>query len=300
VFEGITTDGKPPGVDYVELLASINISKPADVAPPSGLYVSSVVGNTVTLRWVPQAAGPPPSSFVVQGGVAPGQELVSLSTGSPYAIFTFSAPAGSFYVRVRALSGGGVSPPSNEVRLHVNSSVPPSAPADLTGMVDGSTIVLSWRNTFSGGPPSGFLLDVSGALTTTLALPHGESFSFAGVPPGSYTVRLRAVNRGGASIPSNPVNLTFPGACSGVPHAPANVLPFQVGRTGLVTWDPPATGPAPTGYVVNVGGAFTGSFAVSGRTVSAPVGPGAYAIAVHGINDCGIGAPAPGAVLNVP
>lgn len=299
-FAGITTDGKPPGVDHVELRNAMNISTPAEVPPPAGLYVSSVVGHTVTLRWVPHAAGPPPSGFVLQGGIRPGEELVSMPTGSAYPIFTFTAPGGSFHARVRAVAGGAVSPPSNEVRLHVNVPVAPSAPADLTGMVNGSTVALSWRNTFGGGAPTGFLLDVSGALTATLPLPRGEGFSFAGVPPGSYTVRLRAVNGGGASIPSNPVTLTFPAACSGVPHAPASVLPFRIGSTGFVTWGPPATGPAPTGYIVNVSGAFTGSFAVSGRTVSAPVGPGAYAIAVYGANACGIGAPAPGVVLSVP
>src|SRR5690606_8796248 len=136
-----------------------------------------------------------------------------------------------------------VSEPSNEIRLHVNVPVPPSAPSQLLGMANGNTVALAWRNTYGGGAPAGLLLDVTGALTTTLPLPRAEQFQFAGVPPGTYTLRLRAANGAGASAPSNPVTLTFPSACSGVPHAPTDVLPYRMGQTGIVIWNPPVTGP---------------------------------------------------------
>jgi hypothetical protein len=299
-FPGVTTDGTPPGVDHVELGRAMNGPAPTKVDSPTGLYASSVLGHTVTLRWGPQTGGPPPTSFVLQGGLNPGEELVSVPTGSANPIFTFAAPTGSFYARLRAISGTAVSAASNEIRIHVDVPVPPSAPADLTGMVNGSTVALSWRNTFEGGAPARLLLDVTGAMTATLPLPRAESFAFAGVPPGAYTLRLRAANAAGASAPSNAVTLTFPGACSGVPQAPNTVLAYRVGNTGYVTWDPPTTGPAPTGYIVNVGGTFAGSFAVSGRIVSSPIGPGTYNISVLGTNACGVGPPAPTAVMSVP
>ena len=44
------------------------------------------------------------------------------------ATFTFTAPTGSFYVRVHALNGAVRSAASNEIRIHVNVPAPPSAP----------------------------------------------------------------------------------------------------------------------------------------------------------------------------
>lgn len=49
------------------------------------------------------------------------------------------------------------------------------------------------------------------------------------MPPGTYTFTVRQVNASGASVPSNPVTLTFLGACSGAPHAPANFQAFAAG-----------------------------------------------------------------------
>ena len=46
-------------------------------------------------------------------------------------LFTFTAPTGTFYVRIHAVGPGGRSPASNEIRIVVNAASPPSAPADL-------------------------------------------------------------------------------------------------------------------------------------------------------------------------
>ena len=142
----------------------------------------------------------------------------------------------------------------------MNVPQPPSAPANLLGTVNGDFIALAWKNTFAGGAPTNVVLDVSGALATTIPLGATDAFTFAGVPPGTYTLSLRALNGAGASPSSNPITLTFPGACSGVPQAPANLLAYRVGSTIFVTWDPAASGPAPTAFILNVSGSFVGSF----------------------------------------
>ena len=201
--------------------------------PPTGLYVASVVGNQVTLRWAPSAGGTPPTSYVVEGGFSPGEVLASLATGSASPIYSFGAPNGAFYVRVRARSLWASSSPSNEVRLFVNTPTPPSPPATLTGLVNGSSLALTWKNTFEGGSPTGAVLDVTGALTLSLPLGPSELFTYIGVPPGTYTFRVRASNAAGVSAPSNPVSLTFPQACTGVPLAPVNVVAYRMDRTGL-------------------------------------------------------------------
>lgn len=256
-------------------------------AAPSGLFVDSVAGNTVTLRWAVPTVGPAPTGFVLEGGVSPGGVLASIPTGSSVPIYTFQAPTGSFYVRMHALSGPLRSPPSNEIRINVNVPVAPSPPSNLLGLVNGSTLALAWTNTYSGGAPTSFVLDVTGSIATSLPLGFGDSFSFVGVPAGSYTLALRAQNAAGTSSTSNAVTLTFPGPCSGPPLAPADMLAYRVGSTVFVTWSSGTGGPAPTGYVLNVTGSFVGSLATSGRAMSGSVGSGAYTLSVVAANACG-------------
>ncbi|MCC7035347.1 MAG: cadherin-like domain-containing protein, partial [Acidobacteria bacterium] len=278
---------------------TITVNAPTTVQAPYNLRVDSVAGNTVTLRWDALPIGPQASTFILEGGLNPGEVLASIPSGHAAPIFTVVAPTGSFYVRMHGQLGSDKSPASNEVRLHVNVPVAPSAPANLLGTVNGSTVDLEWKNTFGGGAPTGLVLDVTGSLATSLPLTPGERFTFTPVPGGSYTFRLRATNAGGASAPSDPVGLSFPAACTGVPAAPANVLAYRLGSTGYVVWDPPASGPAPTGYVLHVTGAFSGSFATPGRVLSGAVAAGTYNLSLVATNACGTGAPA-NTVLVVP
>jgi hypothetical protein len=257
--------------------------------PPTALYAASIAGNIVTLRWTPPAAGAPPTDYVLEGGVNPGDVLASISMGTN-PIYTFPAPSGAFYIRVHTMAGAARSLASNEIRIFVNVPAPPSAPADLVGLVNNSSIALAWRNTFAGGAPGGIVLDVTGSLTATLSLGLTESFQFNGVPGGTYTLSLRAVNAAGTSPSSNAITLTFPSPCSGPPLPPANFLGYRIGRTAYVVWDPATTGPAPTAFVLNVTGAFAGSFGTPGRTLSGTVGPGTYQLSVAAQNACGASA----------
>lgn len=283
---------------------SIFVQDSAPVQPPCGLYVSSVTGNDVTLRWQLPAIGPAPTGFELRGGLNPNEVLASIPTGSPYEIFSFRAPTGSFYARMHSVhtstSGSVVSAPSNEIRLHVNVPVPPSPPANLIGLVNGSNLSMAWWNTFQGGAPTSMVLDVSGSVTATLPLGVANTFSFANVPAGTYTLRLRAANAGGVSAPSNPITLPFPSACSGAPSAPVGLLPFRVGNTVYVVWDPNPSGPAPTGYELNVTGAFNGTFPTTTRGLSGTVGPGTYNLGVRATNACGSSASSPVRSITVP
>jgi hypothetical protein len=268
----------------------LTVAPTTTVQPPTGLHVSSVVGNTVTLRWTAPAGGLPPTNYVLEGGLNPGEVLGSVPVGSANPILTFVAPTGAFHVRIHALSGASRSAASNEVRLFVNVPTAPSAPADLLGLVNLSSVALAWRNTFEGGAPGGLILDVTGALTASISLGLSDRFRFDGVPAGTYTLALRAVNAAGSSPPSNAVTLTFPLPCSGAPLPPANLLAYRVGNTIFVTWDPAASGPAPTSYSLNVTGGFTGTFETPGRTLNGTVGPGSYQLNVAAVNACGTSA----------
>ncbi len=268
--------------------SNVNGAAPVTVQPPTGLVVSSVAGNVVTLRWIAPVVGPTPTQYILEGGVDHGQSLVSLPTGTSAPTVTFAAPAGSFYVRIHSLSGHAKSRASSEIRVHVAVPTGPTAPANLLGVVKASSVGLSWRNTFGGGAPTSLILDVSGAATLSVPIGLAESFTFDGVPPGEYKFSVRAVNAAGSSGGSNTVTLTFPNSgCSGRPQTPINFMATAMGRTITLNWQAAVSGPAATSFIVNVGGAFSGRIPVTTRLLSGEAPPGLYTINVQAVNACG-------------
>lgn len=267
---------------------------------PTGLVASSIVGNNVTLRWTAPTIGPSPTDYILEGGLFPGQVIASIPTASTSPILSISVPTGLFFVRIRTVAGPSVSPTSNEIQIYVSVPVPPSAPTGLVGVVNGSTVGLAWRNTFGGGAPGQILLEVTGTATATIPLGLTDSFAFAGVPGGTYNLRLRAVNGAGTSGSSNNITLTFPGPCSGPPQTPINFLAYKVGSTIHVLWDPATTGPAPTSFILNVSGSFVATIPTTGRGLSGTVPPGTYVLGVFATNPCGVSAVTPVQVITIP
>jgi len=264
---------------------------------PTGLYAASIVGNEVTLRWTTPAAGPPAGGYIIRGGIAPGATLARIPTGSQDPVFTFTAPTGAFYVSVY---GDDENEASNEIRIFVNVAQPPSAPQNLIGLVTNSSIVLAWRNSFEGGEPTIIGVDVTGPITATIPVGLIDTVRFDGVPSGTYTVSLRAANAAGISPSSNAITLTVPTACSGVPLPPERFLVYRQGTTVTAIWDPAAAGAAPTNYLLEVSGAFTGSFSTTGRILSGTLSTGTYSVRVSAQNACGSSAPTPAQTIVVP
>jgi len=268
--------------------------------PPTLVRVRSIDGPTVTLQWQAPVAGTPPTAYRLEGGINPGETIAALETGSASPVFTFTAPSGSFYVRMRSLNGAMQSAPSNEVRLVTAAAGPPSAPQNLRALVNGAALSLTWRNTFAGGRPDAISIDVSGTVTTSIGFALTEAVAYPTVPPGTYTVRVRATNVAGTSAQSNAVTVTVPGACAGVPDAPVNLVAYRQGSLLSLWWDPAPTGAVTTAYVVAVTGAFNGSLPVTGTAISGTAGPGTYGLSVSGTNACGQGPATPAQTLIVP
>ena len=220
-------------------IASSPVATAQDFEAPTNLIVESVVGSVVTLRWTPPIVAP--TGYIVEGGLLPGSVLGTVATNSSGASHSFTAPTGSFYLRVRAVLGAGLSAPSNEIQVAVNLAAQPSAPIGLLGLTDGSELVLAWQNTFAGGTPSGITLEVSGDQTISHPLSLTNRFSFSSVPPGTYTFAVREVNDfwdGGAS---NAVTLSFPGTCS-PPATPTNFAASGSGARVYASWSPVVRG----------------------------------------------------------
>jgi hypothetical protein len=212
---------------------------------------------------------------------------------------SFVAPSGIFYVRVHALAGAAKSGPSNEVQLLVNVTAPPAAPTGLLGLANGNQLTLTWRNPTSGSAPTGLFLDVTGAASGSLPIALSDSFSFSGVPAGSYTFAVRAFNGTGASGPSNAVTLSFPGSCA-APQTPTGFSASKSGNVISVSWAPALSGAAPTSYVLMVTGTYSINVPIPSRSLSSPVGPGTYILRVAATNPCGTSAPTAPQTVTIP
>jgi hypothetical protein len=266
---------------------------------PTSLQVVSVVGSTVTLQWSAGLGQVVPTGYLVEGGMTPGSVHGSMATGSTGTTFSFPAPSGTFYLRVRALAGATTGPASNEVRVLVNVPAPPEAPTKLTGNAVGGRLQLAWTNSGAGGVASAMLLNVTGTLALSVPLPPSETFSYPSVPPGTYTFSVVAQNAVGASAPSNTVTLTFPGTCT-PPGTPTNLQFTRAGNLLTAAWESPSSGGAPDGYTLTVSGTFTGSVTTAGRTLSGVAGPGSYTVTVSAGNACGTSATTPPQTVVVP
>jgi hypothetical protein len=86
----------------------------------------------------------------------------------------------------------------------------PGAPRDLSGLVLGSQVALSWTNI---GGASGFVLDVGmapGRTDLSVHLGPDTWATFPGVPSGTYYVRVRGRNEFGVGRPSSEFKLLVP------------------------------------------------------------------------------------------
>ncbi|MEZ5289730.1 MAG: fibronectin type III domain-containing protein [Vicinamibacterales bacterium] len=91
---------------------------------------------------------------------------------------------------------------------------PPGPPLNfLATLSAGNTVTFSWSAPTTGGAPTGYILEAGSAPglanLATLPLPT-TSYTVAGVPRGTYFLRVRAVNAIGPGPASNEVQLNVP------------------------------------------------------------------------------------------
>jgi predicted phage tail protein len=183
--------------------------------PPSGLSVA-VRGASLTFAWNAPAGGGAPTSYWIDAGSSVGlSDLASFPTGSAARSYVVSGvPAGTYYVRVRAVNNAGTSASSNEVPVFIAGdgggvcSQPPAAPSGLRYAVRGSTVTVGWNA--AGGSPTSYILE-AGSFPGQADLLVNDTGTTAttmiatGVGRGTYFVRVHARNACGTSSSSNEV-----------------------------------------------------------------------------------------------
>ena len=217
-----TIPNVPPGTFYVRARA-INA---AGSSPPSNevtLGMSTVgvalpdaptnvqafmLDGLLTMTWQQPPRGGPATGYIVEAGSASGLTNIGSVAVSGRSLSFANVPNGFYFLRVRATNAGGASAASAEVLIVVGGvAAPPSAPNFTSHAVSGSTVTLNWAAPTSGTPTSYIVEAGSAPGLSNLAVANtgsaATSVSFPGVPPGTYYVRLRAVNAQGASVVSN-------------------------------------------------------------------------------------------------
>jgi hypothetical protein len=121
---------------------------------------------------------------------------------------------------VRALDAAGASAPSSELILDVDATASPCyasaplAPLNLTASMLASSVSLSWTQPDSGPVPNAqaVVAGTAPGLTDLGAIElTGTATSFSTTaPPGTYYVRIVALNSCGASPYSNEVQVVVP------------------------------------------------------------------------------------------
>ncbi len=183
--------------------------------PPVGL-AATTAGNVVTFQWQPPASdgGAPVQAFVLEAGTAPGvSDLAVLPLGGVMSFATPPIPDGSYFVRVRARTVVGTGPPSPDVHAVVGPP-PPAAPV-LTGTSAGGSVSLQWSTPSSGPAPTGYRVFVgSWPLASDVAdiatAVANTRLAAAGVPAGTYFVRVAATSASGLGFLSNELVLVVP------------------------------------------------------------------------------------------
>jgi len=178
----------------------------------------------------------------------------------------------------------------------VRNDLVPGAPYYLTATVNGSAVSLSWYEPYLGGEATSFILEAGLSPGATFVQLHTDAPQYvaAGVGPGRYFVRVRAVNAYGVGPASDELIVTVSSAGAPPVAVPVNVVGWMSGPRLTLTWGAPSPATDLTGYLVEAGSA-TGvtdiaSIGVNARALTLiPVPAGYYFVRVRAMNARGLG-----------
>ena len=275
-----------------EAVATVSVPHGKPGKPPKPRVWTS--DRTVMIDWQAPLDGDPVTSYTLEVGSAPGlANLVLLPLSAARSFTADRVPDGTFWLRMRAVNASGTSDPSEEVGLVMGPSGGcvglPFAPTTLGSSTAGALVSLAWTAPAAGVAPIGYVLYAGSApgQSDLAAFSTGSTLTgwSGAAPPGLYYVRVSARSACGVGPTSNEVAVAVGGPVA--PGAPAQLAASLSGRVVSLVWSPPTSGPAPSGYLVEVGSASgltdiasidSGSAATS---ISGSVPPGAYFLRVR-------------------
>ncbi|MGD9904199.1 MAG: fibronectin type III domain-containing protein [Vicinamibacterales bacterium] len=177
-----------------------------DVVSYGGSYAHLADGRTLAVRWS--------TLFGASGAGDNGPEpVIDPSNGMLFAA-TLGGGVSMADTRGRRLLGYVGFPAQMWAQLAVGPPAP-QAPVALGSAVTGSAVALTWSAPAHPATVTRYVIEVGSApgssdIFSGLDVGLQTSFAAAGVPPGTYYVRVRAGNDSGLSAPSNEVVVTVP------------------------------------------------------------------------------------------
>ena len=185
------------------------------------------------------------------------------------------------------------------IKIAPATGAAPTAPGNLTQLVSGTTVTLSW--TAAQGSVSAYQIEAgsrSGAADLAIAFVPGTqtSATFNNVPFGVYRVRVRAINDGVAGGPSNEATVVVGAACS-QPSSPSLFPATVSGRVVTLSWQHLSSGAFSSGFRIEAATSadavgvtvLTVDGALRSLSVAAP--PGTYVVQLRALNACGVSEP---------
>ena len=245
-------DGSPTAT--VALLTGCTVTQPPPAgdttAPTAPLNLTaSLAGTTANLSWTASTDNVGVTGYVVRRD---GTAQPATITGT-----TFADPglaAGTYAYTVTAVdAAGNVSAASNSASVTVSpapgDTVAPTAPANLTAVLTGTTADLSWAASTDNVGVSGYRITRNGTpITTVLNLFYNDS----NLAVGTYTYTVAALDAAGnVSAPSNSASVTVappPATDTTAPTVPASLTATVVGTTISLSWGISTDDTAVTGY----------------------------------------------------
>lgn len=187
------------------------------------------------------------------------------------------------------------------VSIDARQAEAPLPPILFPPSVVGTVVGLTWTPNAAGPAATLYQIHAGSAPGLSdiaiLAVPPSPTSLTAVAPPGTYYVRIVALNASGTSAASNEVIVVVGGSDPCLVPGPPTGLTAAVFPGGVtLVWNAPAAGAPPTGYLLLVGSApgttNLGTYAVGLTTAITSAAPsGAYFVRVVATSACGNSAP---------
>lgn len=262
---------------------------PGRPAPPS----TFTIGNLLAILWGPPAVGGAPIDWIVEVGTGPGlTNIAAIHTNDDDPEFEYmNAPAGLYYVRVRAVSAAGVGPASEEVAFVPGTAACGGGPRPVTpaASVSGSNVLITWSDALLANGGLSYTLSASTVpgIVDIGSFAVGSAMQFAAVaPPGAYYVRVGASGPCGVSAPSSELLVSVGGV---VPTAAPVATSSVAGGVVSIAWTAVA---GATSYRLDAGtGPLLSNIAqlpLGATSFSTPAPAGTYYVRIHAIGPAGV------------
>ena len=186
------------------------------VAEPTGLQVQTSyiwsgeaqIGAPIRVSWSPSRVGLPVTGYRLEAGTGPGlRNLADVDVGAATQLNATVPAVRRIVLRVRAVSGATVGPPSSEFVVLVYGVCPPieTTPTGLEQTVVGNIVTLSWELAQGAGS---YVLEAGSApgLANLVSANIGGARQYTTVaPPG--TITFACAGRTTATLADRPTKL---------------------------------------------------------------------------------------------